>query len=492
MTTTSAFVQRARSVFTFRWPLTSAQPPLKTLPPLTPKEDITEGSPLAFVTAVAPDGTKLWGGLTWDVASGAETPVLNPHAPAILRQGSRRTKLPRSLFNDPSGDRPGSLLLNLATSLIMHHGVTAGPWIFMTEIPVRHRPPLLWFAIADLDEKDDDDPSFIIIPRPGTEEILDTADETLAAVQRELDITEIAGLAVRWLPEHASLQPDQTHRGSMIEGFAHIAQTVPLCDVNCVACHDDQPRFAAPKHIPIPLIGWVSAIVSAVCVSMFGVVPVIQEWLKEPPPPPPDMVTVHPAQGAFGEACLSGLNDWWPRIVGWDVQSIGCALPNHVPKELALPVSPPPSVTTQPLVIWRELRPVQGRNTVLAQSAAGQAIATWPHEIHRDDFGDLVLWKTVDLPLVSADETQDFRSIDLENLRSQLAILWAHAPESVRLVDREMTILQPGPPREAFERVARIPDLMPLQFSQPGRMTLTSVDPRQILATDFHQRKKTE
>ncbi|MCY4306137.1 MAG: hypothetical protein OXC62_15385 [Aestuariivita sp.] len=484
--TTAAFFQRARALLKVPQPNRSARAPdaIQSVP--AQPADSTDMISSNLVTAVAPDGTRLVGGLTWDVVSGAEAPALRRQAPAVLRMEFRRAKLSPSLWDAQQGDLPGSLLVNLATNLIAQDAVMAGTWVFITEIPAPHRPPRLWVAIADLKENDDNsDDLLTIVPRPQTEHILDTADEALALLQREMETTEIAGLAVRWLPEHRSLQPDQTHRGAMIEGFSHVAQTVPLCDVNFVARHHDHPHFVAPKHIPLPLIGWGSAAACALFVGFFGIIPFMQEWLKEPPPAPPDMITVQPSPGAFGNVCLTGLTDWWPRIVGWDVQSSGCALTNHVPKELALPVAAPTSVATQPLVIWRQLRPTPGRNTVLAQSAAHQAIGTWPHEIHRTDTGGLVLYKTAELPFIEANETTDFGSIDLESLRSQLAILWAHAPDSVRLVDREMTISEPGTPRDVFERVARIPLLMPLHFSQPGNMMLTSVYPRQIPMIDF-------
>ncbi|MCY4303876.1 MAG: hypothetical protein OXC62_03700 [Aestuariivita sp.] len=75
------------------------------------------------------------------------------------------------------------------------------------------------------------------------------------------------------------------------------------------------------------------------------------------------------------------------------------------------------------------------------------------------------------------------------SLPSQLTILWANAPDSINLIERQITIPQPGEIRKALEQVSRLPLLMPLQFSQPRSLKVTSILPRQIPMTEFNQRK---
>jgi len=445
------------------------------------------------------------------------------------------------------------LLLDLAQGLLHAHPDSAGPWVFIAEVPdpsvasspslsspsgaasdVDH-PPLVWLAIADLEPVTDDGPARAvsqtvsrIVPRPGPEQLFATADAALVALQDHLAITEIAGLAVRWFPAGSVATPDHTHRGAMIDGFAHIARDLPLHDIALQSGAGAGPVFTPPRRVPVPLLASLCGGAALCAVLVFVAVPLVQELLREPPPPPVPMVTLQPKPGAFAEACLTDLTAWWPRIVGWDVVSTGCAVTGHVPQDLMIASPVADSPLSQPLVIWRRVAARADRNSVLARSAADQAVAAWnpgksvgnspedpgspdvpPYGAHYDDFGRLILWKTAALPLIESAETperferdatapsespeHDDPDVAIQRWRTRLAVLFADTPDAVTVSpsvpDRTVTITAPGRLRDAFARVAQVSGLTPVRLEQPGDLVVMPIRSRRVPLTAFEHRE---
>jgi len=450
------------------------------------------------------------------------------------------------------------LLLDLAQGLLHAHPDSAGPWVFIAEVPdpsvasspslsspsgaasdVDH-PPLVWLAIADLEPVTDDGPARAvsqtvsrIVPRPGPEQLFATADAALVALQDHLAITEIAGLAVRWFPAGSVATPDHTHRGAMIDGFAHIARDLPLHDIALQSGAVAGPVFTPPRRVPVPLLASLCGGAALCAVLVFVAVPLVQELLREPPPPPVPMVTLQPKPGAFAEACLTDLTAWWPRIVGWDVVSTGCAVTGHVPQDLMIASPVADSPLSQPLVIWRRVAARADRNSVLARSAADQAVAAWnpgksvgnnpedpgspdvpPYGAHYDDFGRLILWKTAALPLIESAETterferdatvspehddpasdpDDDPDVAIQRWRTRLAVLFADTPDAVTVSpsvpDRTVIITAPGRLRDAFARVAQVSGLTPVRLEQPGDLVVMPIRSRRVPLTAFEHRE---
>ncbi|MCY4304375.1 MAG: hypothetical protein OXC62_06295 [Aestuariivita sp.] len=482
---------RAAALFQRRRTQTAPNPSRRTDITITAVTDRSVSSP-GLSCLIAPDGSRLMAGLTWDIASGSELPTLTSNTPLILRMPHRRTTLPQwlSVVQNRSKQTEqcaiGSLLLDLATGLLKAHPTSSGPWVFIADVPgVDDDRPLVWLAVADVGNTDDRDHSATIVPRPGQEHLFETANDALATFHKYLDVIEIAGLAVRWFPAHSITTSDQTHRGAMIDGFSHIARDLPLYDIALQSGDADIPVFAPPTHIPVPLLVSVLGAAALVAVLLFIAIPFVQHLLREPPPPPVLMVNLHPKPGAFAEACVTNMNDWWPRIVGWDVLSTGCAVEGYVPNDVNVTWRGAGSMLAQPMVVWRQLAPEVDRNSVLARSAADQAIAAWPSDARYDDLGRLTLWKTVDLPLVTLDDTVLLDSPAPETWQSQLAVLFADTPNSVKVNANQLIITAPGRPREAFRRAAHVSGLTPVRFEQPGNLVLMPITPRRVPMTDI-------
>ena len=422
---------------------------------------------------LAADGTRLLAGLTWEIASGPEAPVLRGDAPHVLRLPDRRARLA-----DTDGGPGGSLLLQMAADLVaVFFPAASGPWAFIAEIPAPDGPPALWMAIADVAPTG-------ATPRPGPELLFDDPEDALAALQEHLDITDIEGIAARWLPVRAGMTPDDTHRGRMIMGIAEIAGTVELEDVGPDALPPDGadrdaaaaarlPVFAPPRQVPVRLLGGLASVAGAVLAGFLVVVPMVEAAFRAPPPPPPETVSVRVAEGAFAGACTEALDAWWPRITGWQVGSAGCAVAGHLPDEPVLPEPRAADRLGRPMVVWRHLVPERGRNSVLARSAADQMVAAWPHEARIDPDG-LTLWRTASLPMTEASDSEIATAPDAEATRARLAGLWADTPDAVTLR------LDPGSVLDLFEvrspgatpadvilsRAARVPGIAPRRLVQ--------------------------
>ncbi len=396
---------------------------------------------------VADDGTLLATGLTWEVATGPERPVLGGNAPSVLRLPTRRARLA------DTGSAPcGSLLLQMAAELTtIFFPAATGPWAFFAEIPEQDGPPTLWMGLADIaapgefggPSADETGPR-TATPRPGPELKFESPEEALEALEQLLNITEIAGIAMRWLPVQAGMTPADTHRGQMIAGIAGISETVEMHDVGPdvpappgidrdVALDASLPVFAPPRRLPVRLLAGLGIGAGAMVAAVFIVVPLIEVALRPAPPPPPEMVSVQVAPDAFGAACTTALDAWWPRITGWRLYSAGCAMAGHLPGEPVLPEPQATDRTSRAMVVWRHLVPEGGRNIILARAAAGQILATWPHESRLDEAG-LALWSTASLPLTPTDGSGDGASRrDPEAIHARLAALWAHTPGAVTL-----------------------------------------------------------
>lgn len=449
---------------------------------------------------VAADGTRLVAGLTWEIAAGPEAPVMGANAPHVLRLPDRRARLA-----DAADGPCGSLLLAMAADLTtVHFPGASGPWAFIAELPEAEGPPALWMAIADIAApgEEGDGPaagegvSGYVTPRPGPERIFDDPDDALAALQEHLDITDIAGLAVRWLPGR------ETRRGRMIMGIAEIAETLDLHDVGpetpAPAGLDREatsatvlPGFSPPRQVPVRLLGGLGAVAAAFLAAVFVVLPAIEEALRPPPPPPVETVSAQVAPGAFASACTAALEAWWPRITGWQVAGTGCAMAGHLPDDPALPEPGSAGLTVLPMAVWRQLVPEPGRNRVLARSAADQMIATWPHEA-RIDANGLTLWRTESLPLVPREAGETEARPDPTETRARLAALWADAPDAVtRPGDSGLIAIRTTgatPTGAMLARAARVPGIAPVRLvrsADGATLVLAPVSSREVPATLF-------
>ena len=449
---------------------------------------------------IAPDGTRLVAGLSWETASGPEAPVIGRNAPPVLRLPSRRAHLPEG---EARGDGTcGSLLLAMADALVRNHPASAGAWAFMAELPRKgdgdHNPGCaFWLGLADIDAPDDEDATEDarpeITPRPGPEQIFDEPGDALDALGDRLAVTDLAGLAVAWCPDGRL-----TERGRLIQGLAHVAPDVTLHDLDPTrpsglsAAEESSlpapPVFMAPRRVPVRLLGWLGAGTAVALAGVFIVMPLVEEAFRPPLPPPPEMVTVDVAPGSFAEACTAALDAWWPRVTGWRTASSGCALAGHLPEGHAIS-APMADGPARPMVAWRILVPVSGRNAALADAAAEQAIATWAHEAEMDETG-VTFQRTTSLPLVPTDGEREVA--DLAAARDWLAALWADTPDAVTAPDGtgsgQFTISAPGglPTAEILSRADVVPGIAPVRLVRTDDgaggsvLVLAPVNPRDV------------
>lgn len=459
---------------------------------------------------VADDGTRLAAGLSWEIANGPEKPVLGGNAPLVLRLPTRRAQLA-----DTGSGPCGSLLLQMAAELTaIFFPAAAGPWAFIAEIPAPDGPPTLWMGLADIaapggsgGASADEAGLRAVTPRPGPEMTFESPDEALDALERLLGITEISGIAVRWLPVHAGMTSDDTHRGRMITGIADISETVDLHDVGPAvpapqgidrdaALAASPPVFVPPRRLPVRLLAGLGIGVGAMVAGIFVILPMIEEALRPPPPAPPEMVRVHIAPGAFGTACTKALDAWWPRITGWRLDNAGCALAGYLPETPVLPEPRATDRTSRAMVVWRHLVPEDGRNIVLGRRAAGQVLGKWPHESRLDE-ASLTLWSTTALPLtpvvgIGADASRP----DPDAIRARLAALWAHTPGAVtlqregRAAGHVRIVTAAGTPAGAsLSRAGEVPGISPVRLVETaqgeGEMLVGPVVAREMPVTLF-------
>ena len=459
--------------------------------------------PPAPSVLVAPDGTRLVAGLTWEIASGPETPVLRRGAPCVLRLPARRARL-----DNAEGGLCGSLLLAMAAELTtVHCPEASGPWAFIAELPERGAAPTIWMGIADIAPPGEDDAgsgegvSRFVTPRPGPESMFEDPDEALEALQELLDIADIAGLAVRWLPGR------KTRRGRMIAGIAELAETLPFHDVEpeadvsggvdgAAANGVRLPVFVQPRRVPVGLLGSLACGGGALLAGVFFVLPMIEDALRPPPPPPPETVSVEVAPNAFAHACASALDVWWPRGTGWRVSSAGCAIAGYMPETPVLPAPRSSDLTVRPMVVWRHFVQDGRRNQVMARSSGEQMIASWPHEARIDESG-LTLWRQHALPLVETVADGGGDQADMGEARERLAALWADAPNAVTRPagggrDGDVIIIGTSgatPAATTFSRAARVPGIVPVRLVQSadgeGSLVLAPAAPREVPAALF-------
>lgn len=454
------------------------------------------------------DGTRLVAGLTWEIASGPEAPVLVGGAPHVLRLPTRRARLAGA-----KSTRCGSLLLAMAADLTtVHCPGASGPWAFIAEIPVADRVPTIWMALADIaapDEERDgpsaEDVPLFVTPRPGPERTFEDPDDALLALKEQLDITDIAGIAVRWLPVTAGMTAEDTHRGPMVAGIAMLAETLDLHDVGPDVpappgvgrgAAAALPVFVPPRQVPVRLVGALGIGAGALLAGIFVIVPMIEATLQPEAAPPPEMVSVRVAEGAFAAACTAALDAWWPRITAWRVESAGCAMGGHLPRKPVLTEPGPTGRASRPMIVWRHLVPEAGRNEVLARASAEKTVASWPHQARIDGTG-LALWRTESLPLVRTHAAgDDAAPPDPETVRGRLAALWADSPGAVSLLreapGRDLVRIATSGATTAdavLARAALVPGIAPARLVQPadgpGELVIAPVTTRKLPVTYF-------
>ncbi|WP_419741220.1 hypothetical protein [Ruegeria sp.] len=429
---------------------------------------------------VALDGTQMVAGLTWEIASGPELPVFGAGAAPILRLPTRRAELTGTHTDLRDGARITSLLLAMAASLRRRAPKDArGIWLFIAELPgpVGDRP--IWIGLADLSAAQDEDSGAGpgTLPRAGREECFRDADAALRAVQRHLATTEIAGVAGRWICRQNTGHNDTGHNDTgqnntghhhILQALAQIAPALPVHDLEPDAVvAEGLVCFAARPQVPLTLLGGLGA-GAALLLAAFLVLPLLQDAFRAAPPPPPEMVSITIAPHAFATTCRAALEKWWPRVIGWETGSRGCALANHLPATLDLPDPGGQTRVFEPLVIWAQFTPVRDRNPVLARSAAERVLKSWHHEARLDP-GSLTLWQVETLPVAQADPTLQAAPA-LKDAAEQLAGAWAEAPDAVAAREGAVSITAPpGISRaDLFARSAGVPGFFPIRFVQSG------------------------
>ena len=151
--------------------------------PMIEQDPANDGQTLPAPTSptapslTTPDGTRLVAGLTWEIASGPETPVVRPDAPLVLRLPERRAQLALTARTARTDSAASSLLLAMGDALTRIAPDAKGTWAFLVAFPVELRDPesdfdgdpLLWLALADLGAPDADaaDTPAATLPRPG-------------------------------------------------------------------------------------------------------------------------------------------------------------------------------------------------------------------------------------------------------------------------------------------------------------------------------------
>ena len=441
------------------------------------KQDHTSA---ASVSAPRPvrttDGTRLMAGLTWEIASGPETPVIRPNAPLVLRLADRRARLARAGNPAATGFPTSSLLLAMGDLLARSRPGVTGPWAFLADLPgpgSDPEDPLIWLGFADLVATGTpaaETPSPTLIPRPGAEQMFCDPDVALAALQQHLATTEIAGVGALRMAG-----AEDTHLGRLQQHLAHIAPTLPVeevaLDVATDAALDDLPRFVPPRRIPAKVIAGLGGGIALLLAGAFVVIPMVEAAFETPPPPPPERVSVRIEDGAFAAACTAALDGWWPRVVGWQPDSAGCALAGHLPETPVLPDLPIPARLLHPMVVWHHLAPAESRNAVLAHSAAEQMIESWPHEAQISPEG-LTFWQVVSLPMGPVKDGAP-PPPDPDAVRARLSALWADRPEAVA-GDGPQFVITPGAhaaPGELFDRAGRVPGIAPVRLVRDSRET---------------------
>ena len=449
---------------------------------------------------VAEDGTRLVAGLAWEVATGPETPVLRGNAPPVLRLPSRRARLA------DAGTGPcGSLLLQMAADLTtIFFPAASGAWAFIAELPEADHPPTLWMAVADIamppEERDGPlaggDIARHVTPRPGPERTFEDPEDAIGALQALLELTPIAGIAVRWLPIHPGMTPADTHRGAMITAITACAATVEFHDVGPDVPHPPGfdrdaapalrlPVFAPPRQLPVRLIGAFGIGAGTLLAGFFVAAPIIEAAFRPEELPPPEMVSVQVAPGAFASACTATLDAWWPRVTGWRLDNTGCALAGRLPAEPALPEPQPSQSFGRPMAVWRHLVPESGRNPILARAAADQLISSWPHEARVDENG-LTLWRATTLPMARTDTSGGAEAPSPDRIGARLAALWADSPDAVSDLGRGLFRIgtSGAPAEEVLSRAARVPGIAPVRLVQSeegvGELVLAPVVPREV------------
>ncbi len=436
------------------------------------------------IPVMADNGTCLMAGLTWEIASGPETPVVRPDAPLVLRLPERRARLAPLDIGAAS-----SLLLAMGEAVARARPDASGPRAFLAELHGPESDPLFWLGFADLvvpNEDAADTSATSIVPRPGAEQLFSDPDAALAALQKHLSTAEIAGVGTLRLAGEDGSRVRQS--------LDHIALTLPVEEIEPDALSGDLPRFRPPRRVPVKFLGGLGAGTAVVLAAVFLVPPVIETWFETPPPPPPEMVSVRVEQRAFARVCSTALDAWWPRVVGWQLDSAGCALAGHLPNAPALPDLPVPARLLHPMVSWHHLTPAPDSNAVLAQSTAERMIGTWPHEAQLTADG-LTFWQVTSLPLVpvgDGDMTPPESRFDPDVIRARLAALWANAPEAVTGDGRSFTVT-PGSglsPTELFDRAGRVPGIAPVRLvrgngetDEDNRLVLVPVTSRTVPVT---------
>ena len=426
------------------------------------------------------DGTRLMAGLTWEIASGPETPVIRPNAPLVLRLADRRARLARAGNPAATGFPTSSLLLAMGDLLARSRPGVTGPWAFLADLPgpgSDPEDPLIWLGFADLVATETpaaettgtpaaETPSPTLIPRPGAEQMFCDPDVALAALQQHLATTEIAGIGTMWLTE------GDNNRGRLLQHLAHIAPTLPVEEVALDTALDDLPRFVPPRRIPAKVIAGLGGGIALLLAGAFVVIPMVEAAFETPPPPPPERVSVRIEDGAFAAACTTALDGWWPRVVGWQPDSAGCALAGHLPDTPVLPDPAIPARLLHPMVVWHHLAPAESRNAVLAHSAAEQMIESWPHEAQISPEG-LTFWQVVSLPMGPVGHADTDPPPDPDAVRARLSALWADRPEAIA-GDGLRFVITPGAhaaPGELFDRAGRVPGIAPVRLVRDNRET---------------------
>ena len=434
--------------------------------------------PPTFVPALRdvtlPDGSRLLAGLNWEREPQFSLPVIGQ--PGMeLRHARHRAQLP----TDMEAEGARSLLIAMANELAKAPAIDAldGVWMLLADVSGADGPGY-WLAMAELMPGPNG-----LTHRPlfGPEDVFAEVDDLCHAVKGIASTMPLAGLAM------AQGRADITSK--LRARIRSIIDELALGDDNAIPIERvtlPDPDPLDPVFAPQPSVGGRglafggllvgSLVLAATLLPVLIVGAQRPESVVETP-----MVRVAPAAGSFATRCTDTLQGWWPRIVGWRIETEGCALDGFVPDGTVprsdLNATRPEGGRDLQMVVWKRYAPSGQINTVLANRAAEQVLSDWTHGERRLG-GDILLWQLRSVPLAQVVEPENPVESN-RPLAAQVEALWADEPGSVRPIPDGVSVRAPARADRIFARLETVPELSPIRLqSDTGMVTLD-------LRTDF-------
>ena len=418
-----------------------------------------------------PDGSRALAGLIWDRAPSLAMPVIGTPG-WELGTAKRRATLPAEAVG--RGDT--SLLLLLASRLakaleIDHADIQPGIWLLLADVSEPGTPGY-WLGTAEFDPEPD---GLAFRPVIGPEDVFGEAEAMLQAVRGLASTMALAGIALT----RPLTGTDTDLEGRLIAALEAVGRTgdaaIPLRTVEITEPGDATPVFTKQASVSTRGLATAGALLVGLAVAAVVLPGLIAQAQRPAPVPAQPMVRVAPAPGSFAEVCTDTLRGWWPRMVGWQVSSEGCALAGHLPETL-LPAhhatGPETARSTDvPVLIWTAFERAGDVNAVLADQAAAHVVAGWPQGKNQSD-DEVLLWQWRTVPLAAADDAGD-DPVSTDVMVPRLTAIWADSPGAVQPTEAGFSITAPGRADRLFTRLDGLQGLSPVRLrSSRGSVTL--------------------